>query len=481
MVPKPNNDVSIADLIGDLDDSSLKIFSMYRHKSYLPHKERVSNIAWRIHNKKLFGPKGRVSKLVGKPLSETKSTSQPIKSDSNVDDFDYVAHIRRISREEYGQDPVSLSVSSLHLLRPLILFRKSSEKSSENIHRLRSNPTNATSMATSFLTPSNFNVSHRGSAPMTTSSSPVSAARSQNRTSSSSSSVPTNAGNSFLSSYINLLESTLKQDYQMSHSSSSSHSGNASTSAALVHVKLDVSSKQTLLCTNCHTVTTPLWRKTNEGNVLCNACGLFYKLHGILRPLNALSTMSQKRPTPRSRAPNSTSLVFQSPQSIISNSQTAGTKRSLDNVISNNNVELFSKINDTPAPHGESHASHPYSTSVPAPGSGKNGFYSMGTFNEYLLESPLQVTNTASFGVDNRTSTAQDADDIDKLLNKNIFQLESFVIGSEDPHMGHDFGDSVFNFNGLEATDEILIDEPGHNNRNNWNWLDFGPATAGGH
>ena len=47
--------------------------------------------------------------------------------------------------------------------------------------------------------------------------------------------------------------------------------------------------------------------------------------------------------------------------------------------------------------------------------------------------------------------------------------------------MGHDFGDSVFNFNGLEATDEILIDEPGHNNRNNWNWLDFGPATAGGH
>lgn len=38
------------------------------------------------------------------------------------------------------------------------------------------------------------------------------------------------------------------------------------------------------ICTNCLTTSTPLWRKTAEGRLLCNACGLFYKLHGVVRP-----------------------------------------------------------------------------------------------------------------------------------------------------------------------------------------------------
>lgn len=33
-------------------------------------------------------------------------------------------------------------------------------------------------------------------------------------------------------------------------------------------------------CTNCFTQTTPLWRRNPEGQPLCNACGLFLKLHG---------------------------------------------------------------------------------------------------------------------------------------------------------------------------------------------------------
>lgn len=35
----------------------------------------------------------------------------------------------------------------------------------------------------------------------------------------------------------------------------------------------------TLICANCNTKTTPLWRKDTEGRPLCNACGLFKKLH----------------------------------------------------------------------------------------------------------------------------------------------------------------------------------------------------------
>ena len=37
-------------------------------------------------------------------------------------------------------------------------------------------------------------------------------------------------------------------------------------------------------CTNCYTQTTPLWRRNPEGHPLCNACGLFLKLHGVVRP-----------------------------------------------------------------------------------------------------------------------------------------------------------------------------------------------------
>ncbi|KAL0956601.1 hypothetical protein HGRIS_002738 [Hohenbuehelia grisea] len=48
-------------------------------------------------------------------------------------------------------------------------------------------------------------------------------------------------------------------------------------------------------CTNCHTMNTPLWRRDPEGQPLCNACGLFFKLHGVVRPLSLKTDVIKKR------------------------------------------------------------------------------------------------------------------------------------------------------------------------------------------
>ncbi|KAJ2881139.1 Sodium- and chloride-dependent GABA transporter 1 [Coemansia aciculifera] len=49
------------------------------------------------------------------------------------------------------------------------------------------------------------------------------------------------------------------------------------------------------ICSNCSTTTTPLWRRDPDGKPLCNACGLFYKLHGVTRPLRLKTNVIKKR------------------------------------------------------------------------------------------------------------------------------------------------------------------------------------------
>ncbi|XP_014476476.1 PREDICTED: box A-binding factor-like [Dinoponera quadriceps] len=39
-------------------------------------------------------------------------------------------------------------------------------------------------------------------------------------------------------------------------------------------------------CANCKTSNTTLWRRNNSGEPVCNACGLYYKLHNMNRPLS---------------------------------------------------------------------------------------------------------------------------------------------------------------------------------------------------
>uniref|UniRef100_A0A8C9PD72 GATA binding protein 5 n=1 Tax=Spermophilus dauricus TaxID=99837 RepID=A0A8C9PD72_SPEDA len=66
--------------------------------------------------------------------------------------------------------------------------------------------------------------------------------------------------------------------------------------------RLSSSRRAGLCCTNCHTTNTTLWRRNTEGEPVCNACGLYMKLHGVPRPL----AMKKESIQTRKRKPKST-------------------------------------------------------------------------------------------------------------------------------------------------------------------------------
>ncbi|CAB0035960.1 unnamed protein product [Trichogramma brassicae] len=86
-----------------------------------------------------------------------------------------------------------------------------------------------------------------------------------------------------------------------------------STSGALVPHNSDSNSSSTaggkkieMSCTNCGTMTTTIWRRNLKGEMVCNACGLYYKLHGINRPVTMRrDTIHTRRRRPKGEKSNS--------------------------------------------------------------------------------------------------------------------------------------------------------------------------------
>uniref|UniRef100_A0A4W3JBB5 GATA binding protein 5 n=1 Tax=Callorhinchus milii TaxID=7868 RepID=A0A4W3JBB5_CALMI len=84
-----------------------------------------------------------------------------------------------------------------------------------------------------------------------------------------------------------------------------------------------------LCCTNCHTSATTLWRRNAEGEPVCNACGLYMKLHGVPRPLamkkESIQTRKRKPKNVNKSKGSSGSTSGTNSPSSISNSENAST------------------------------------------------------------------------------------------------------------------------------------------------------------
>ncbi|KAJ8397603.1 hypothetical protein AAFF_G00436020 [Aldrovandia affinis] len=91
-----------------------------------------------------------------------------------------------------------------------------------------------------------------------------------------------------------------------------------------------------LCCTNCHTSTTTLWRRNAEGEPVCNACGLYMKLHGVPRPLamkkESIQTRKRKPKVAKSKTSSGSSASGTSSPSSLSVSENASTIKSEPNM-----------------------------------------------------------------------------------------------------------------------------------------------------
>ncbi|XP_014478946.1 PREDICTED: box A-binding factor-like isoform X2 [Dinoponera quadriceps] len=68
--------------------------------------------------------------------------------------------------------------------------------------------------------------------------------------------------------------------------------------------RLSATRRLGLACSNCETTMTSLWRRNAMGEPVCNACGLYFKLHGVNRP----STMKKDSIQTRKRKPKGSSM-----------------------------------------------------------------------------------------------------------------------------------------------------------------------------
>ncbi|XP_065120963.1 endothelial transcription factor GATA-2b isoform X1 [Paramisgurnus dabryanus] len=87
--------------------------------------------------------------------------------------------------------------------------------------------------------------------------------------------------------------------------------------------RLSASRRAGTCCANCQTGTTTLWRRNAKGEPVCNACGLYYKLHNVNRPLTMKKDGIQTRNRKMSSRPKKRRGEFQQFDSCVQEKQSS--------------------------------------------------------------------------------------------------------------------------------------------------------------
>lgn len=260
----------------DIRDENIDIWKLYSiGKESLPYKERILNLSWRLQNKSLkrkmiANEQDNISKDIIQNLKEFDKVASFDEYINNNDSFFNNQYLDDINEFNY-YDNASVTTDNTMTLNNMsnnnnfINDNDNSNSMFGNDDTFSSNLT--TPMALPMTIPMDIPRTSSSIFDFVTMTPPTSISND-----SISTSLPINIPINHSSSYTNI--QLRKQPKQKRRKSS-------------VNEKMK--------CSNCGTSTTPLWRKDSNGNSLCNACGLFLKLHGVMRPLSLKTDVIKKR------------------------------------------------------------------------------------------------------------------------------------------------------------------------------------------
>lgn len=166
-------------------------------------------------------------------------------------------------------------------------------------------------------------------------------------------------------------------------------------------------------CFNCHTLKTPLWRKSPDGKTLCNACGLFQRLHGTTRPLSMKTDVIKKRSS--RKAPTNPKAEFSESYSLLRSQDNSSYPNPIK--FDNTYYDGESSISSTPGLSSATDSRYKNILILPKPSSGGNSVPNNGS--SVLNNGPSSLQNMQSIPIPNNSYTSPASPFMSNLSNSN--------------------------------------------------------------